>query len=249
MGGHPATLHREHLGRDEVHVWRVDLDDPPMSVGACDVLLGEDERARGRRFRHDRDRVRFIVRRAALRWILASYAGVDAAALRFSESARGRPLLVAAGDARDLRFSVARSEGLAIVAVTHGRALGADVERIRAVPEAVGIAEHFFAAAEAGALRAKTPNERDVAFLAHWTRVEALLKATGEGIARTRGILELAWIMSVELSRAGDVADGERRRWSARGFTLDEQYLATVVVDGSAWTLVHKHWMHEGEVA
>jgi hypothetical protein len=97
---HPTTLHREHLGRDEVHLWRVDLDDPAMSLARCDALLGVDER----------DRAHFVVRRAALRWILACYAGVDAAALRFSTSARGRPQLVADEDARDLRFSVARSE-------------------------------------------------------------------------------------------------------------------------------------------
>jgi hypothetical protein len=75
--------------------------------------------------------------------------------------------------------------------------------------------------------------------------VEAFLKATGEGIARTRGILELAWIVSAELMTERDAGEAELRAWSARAITLDEDYLATLVVEGNAWTLVHKHWTHD----
>jgi hypothetical protein len=92
--------------------------------------------------------------------------------------------VLAAYEARgDLQSSVSHSAELALIAVANGRAVGVDVEAMRAGRRLQAIAESRFSPGEAAALRALDESERDAAFYRLWVRKEAYLKATGEGIA------------------------------------------------------------------
>jgi 4'-phosphopantetheinyl transferase len=83
----------------------------------------------------------------------------------------------------DLAFSASHSDGLAAVAVTRGRAIGVDVERLRPIDDNLGIARSFFCTSEYVSLAALPEHERNDAFLALWTRKESVVKATGLGLA------------------------------------------------------------------
>src|SRR5205085_10360933 len=89
--GAPATT----LPRGAIHVWGVRLDVPEGAVGRLARALSADEHARARRFHFERDRRRFVVRRAALRGLLANYLGAEPAELRFEYSGHGKPRLAA----------------------------------------------------------------------------------------------------------------------------------------------------------
>ena len=54
-----------------------------------------------------------------------------------------------------LRFNLAHSHGLAVLAVTLGRELGVDVERVRPEVSTEGIAERHFSPREQAVLRAE----------------------------------------------------------------------------------------------
>ena len=116
------------LGAGEVHAWCVDLDAAGADGGAEATGLSADERARAARFHFARDRVRFLRGRAALRHLLAGYAGLEARALVFAQGAHGKPALPGTG----LEFNLSHSGGCAVLAVTRGRRVGVDVERIQA---------------------------------------------------------------------------------------------------------------------
>ena len=75
------------------------------------------------------------------------------------------------------------SNGLALIAGTRHAALGVDIERVRSVPEADQIAAKFFSPREGAMLHAIPAEQKMEAFFHCWTRKEAYLKATGEGIA------------------------------------------------------------------
>ncbi|HEX6349492.1 MAG TPA: 4'-phosphopantetheinyl transferase superfamily protein [Candidatus Dormibacteraeota bacterium] len=92
---------------------------------------------------------------------------------------------------RPLRFSLAHSAGLALVAVTESTDVGADLERIEARLAEPPSAERYFAAAERAELEALTGAARLALFFQLWTQKEAYRKATGEGIAA--GLDELDW--------------------------------------------------------
>jgi hypothetical protein len=71
---------------------------------------------------------------------------------------------------------------LGLLAVAQDRPVGVDVERIREVSDVLGIADAHFSAVERRRLRSLPPAERRAAFIRCWTRKEAVLKASGEGL-------------------------------------------------------------------
>lgn len=166
----------------EVAVWAVALDPPADEVAALARLLSADEAERAARFRFDRHRRRFTVGRGALRVLLGRYLGVPPRDVAFTYGEKGKPALAAPDLAETLRFNLSNSEELALVAFCRGTEVGADVERLRPMPDGLEIAERFFSAAERRALAAQPPRERDRAFFRCWTRKEAYLKAVGDGI-------------------------------------------------------------------
>lgn len=161
-----------------IWLWQIDLDGmaDADSIAAGIHLLSADELARASRFRRHRDRVRFIVCRATLRRLLADVSGLDAGQLRFRYGSAGKPYL----ESSELSFSVSHSENRALIAIGSAFVIGVDVEHRRIVEDRCEVAKLAFSEreqrdfAEAGCT--------SEAFLYRWTRKEALVKATGEGV-------------------------------------------------------------------
>jgi 4'-phosphopantetheinyl transferase len=161
-----------------VHVWYASLDDLPEAV--LREPLSHDERERVRRFHFERDRRRFVTARGLLRFLLGHYVGRDPADLRFGYGPRGKPFL-AGNDGP--RFSLSHSGGLVVLAFARDRELGVDIEQERPLPEAEDLARCYFSPWERAELRRLSPRERQPAFFRCWTRKEAFIKATGNGLS------------------------------------------------------------------
>jgi 4'-phosphopantetheinyl transferase len=184
--------------------------DPDRSV------LSAEERARAARLAEDRLGRRWSRARAALRRILAAYAGADPAAVRIEQAPclrcgepHGKPYL-AWPELDWLRFNVSHSADLALVAIAREREVGVDVEALREGRRIEGIAERSFTAAEADHLRSVAAAERERAFYRLWARKEACLKATARGLGGA-----LTELDTLALERSGgweiedlDVGDG-----------------------------------------
>jgi 4'-phosphopantetheinyl transferase len=171
----------ERLTSGEVHAWWTLLDQPTELCASHVQILSPDERARTARFRFPRDRARYGVGRAALRHILALYMRQPPQAIRFDYSPRGQPKL--SDPAVEIEFSLAHSHGLAIIAVTRGVRVGADVERVEPLSDMEQIAASAFSPVERLAWAALPPDDRVAGFYRGWTRKEAYLKAWGDGLA------------------------------------------------------------------
>ncbi len=223
------ALREAELDRDEVHVWRVDLDGAPEAAVASS--LSADERERARRFRFERDRQRFVAARGLLRRLVGRYLDQEPARVRFGYGPRGKPFVDAAGG---LRFNVSHSAGLALVAFAWGREVGVDVERLRPVPEAEDIARQYFSRWEESELRRLPEGERAAAFFRCWTRKEAFVKATGDGLSRPLDAFDvtLAPGEPARLVRVAGEPEAARRFWMVdvspgRGFA------AALAIEGS----------------
>ena len=166
----------------EIHLWRVCLDQGATVFSQCEKALSRDERERARRFHFSQDQRRHIVGRGLLRIILGRYLGMDPAEIVFFNGGQGKPRLAPATNGDLLHFNVSHSEGLALYAVTRHREVGIDVERVRPLQEAEQIAGHFFSGRENAEWRSLPDSRRQEAFFNLWTRKEACLKASGEGI-------------------------------------------------------------------
>lgn len=199
-----------------VDIWRFALNLDPAALARAAAWLSPDERERAARFKIDRVARAFVAARAGLRAVLARYTGAAPEAIRFSRGPHGKPRLA---DAAEPRFNLAHSGGLALVAVTAGREVGVDVEAVRPLEDAAGIAARFFSPAERARYAAAPPGAREAAFFEIWTRKEAWLKASETGLSRSLSAIDL---------------DDEAARFRIRSFVPASGYAAAVATEGAA---------------
>jgi 4'-phosphopantetheinyl transferase len=168
----------------EVHIWRVSLQNASTQAQKLQGLLADDEINRAQNFHFSYDRDRFVAVRGLLRILLTFYIQIPPEQIKFCYSSRGKPTLASNQNSTILNFNISHSRELALLAFTYNETIGIDVEYIR--PEIVReqIAERFFSVQEAATLRALPDNLQPMAFFNCWTRKEAFIKATGEGLSR-----------------------------------------------------------------
>ncbi|HUR53046.1 MAG TPA: 4'-phosphopantetheinyl transferase superfamily protein [Gemmataceae bacterium] len=167
---------------DEVHVWVVPLDAPPVGVGDLFADLIPTERERAERYRAVKVREQFVVGRGLLRRILAATLDLHPHEVPISYPDGGKPVL----DGHPLHFNLTHTDGLALIA-TATRRVGIDVERVRHVPDADGLVSRFFSPAECAAFRALPEERRAGGFLRGWTCKEAVIKAAGASVQTLDG--------------------------------------------------------------
>jgi len=216
---------------DDVHIWLVHLDRMQARVPEFAASLSADELDRAERFVFERDRTRFTVARGCLRAILSRYLQVAPVDIAFQYNAFGKPELTSQDD---LRFNLTHSDNLALCAITNGRNLGVDVERVRSIG-AAEIAERYFTPDEQRELAEVPPEQRLHAFFNGWTRKEAWLKAVGRGIGMGLDQVEvsLAPHAPAQFRKIG-TAPHDGRRWSLTSFTPAPEYVAALALEGTA---------------
>jgi 4'-phosphopantetheinyl transferase len=152
-----------------------------------DALLAPADLRRRSRLRQAADRHRLTVAAVLVRVVVGAHAGVPPADLWIDRTCpgcggqHGKPRLAALPD---VHFSVSHSAGNVAVAVGLDGPVGVDVEET--VPfdpaELEGLAACTLAPEERAALARLPAAGRPGAFTAYWTRKEALVKATGDGL-------------------------------------------------------------------
>jgi len=226
-GGEALSLHR-----DEIHVWRIKQ---PLGLGAADLLLSflsEDELARAERFHFADDRNRYIHSRGALRSLLGRYLGAHPGELRFCYSPRGKPELASDLGGSRLQFNLAHSGEMIAYAFVHKHRIGIDLEKIRFDFPVEEIAERFFSEAERNALRRLKMSERHTAFFRCWTRKEAYLKATGDGLSMPLSDFDVSIDPEQPARLLATRPDpGEACRWHMESLDCGPNYSAALVVE------------------
>lgn len=139
--------------------------------------LDEHEMARRGRFRMDSDRDRFTLAAVLLRSVVGRYIGRHRSAVPIDRTCHhcgephGRPRVAHS----HLEVSISHSDEAVAVAVTRAGPVGIDIEAV-AAREWEGLVSSVCAPVEKEFVR----TIRD--FYAFWTRKEAVLKATGQGL-------------------------------------------------------------------
>jgi len=175
-------LHPGALNRDELHLWRIELDGPTDALGD---LLSPDEQERAERLLDQQGQQRFIQARSALRIILGKYLEVAPSELAFGYGEHGKPFVQ--DPTTDLCFNLTHSHELALLAVTHKAEVGIDLERPQARSNAQAIARRLFDETIQQELDKLEGSALTQAFYQHWTAHEAAIKALGSGIFQGDG--------------------------------------------------------------
>ena len=138
------------------------------------LVLAPDELERAQRLADDRARARWVASRAFLRRSLAPLVGLDPADVAFQVSATGKPSLPGGP-----WFSLSHSAGQALLAISAGAPVGADLELVRPELAQAPSVERYFSAEERAELAALEGEPRARRLFQLWTLKEAYLKATG----------------------------------------------------------------------
>ncbi|WP_434624396.1 4'-phosphopantetheinyl transferase family protein [Azospirillum sp. B2RO_4] len=220
-----------------VRVWFADLAALSAHREAMRALLSADELERADRFMMERLTERFILRRGLLRLLLGRCTGRDPAGLVFDYGTHGKPAL-AGGPAFNLSDS---EDALAIAVAAEGR-IGVDIERLRPIESADGIADRFFHPTERVALQGLGPDQRDEGFLLAWTRKEAFIKAAGVGLSMP--LDQFAVEVTPEAAPALLEIDGRLRGdvgtpadWSLFDRRVLPGTIAAIAAHGTGWTV------------
>jgi 4'-phosphopantetheinyl transferase len=169
----------------DLRLWWVDLD----AYAAFDPLVGleDSDYARADRMAFELDARRLLASRHVLRWLVAEALGRSPRQLVIEADRFGKPRLLDS----TVRFSLSRSGRYGLVGVSRELEVGVDVELIRPVPDAEGLAKNHFTAVERVEWQRAGPEHRDRRFLECWTRKEACAKALGTGLLIQPALIEV----------------------------------------------------------
>jgi 4'-phosphopantetheinyl transferase len=228
------------LERRHVDIWRISLNLTVDSVKLLFSSLSADETQRAIRFHFPADRDRFIAAHGILREILGRYLRYKPSELAFSVNQYGKPALVNS----DLEFNLSHSGDFALLAITQGRKIGVDVERIRTNMELENIASHNFSRLEISELMALPPEQREIGFFNCWTRKEAYIKAHGLGLSLPLDSFDVSLSpdQPVIFRAARHNNSQESIRWTLCSLDINPNYAGALAVEGLDLSLRFWDW-------
>ena len=227
----PLPPDRWSLGATDVHVWAARLDLPSEALVRLASFLSHDESQRAACFRFDTHRDRFIAARGILRSLLGHYLHSGPGKLQFEYGPNGKPTLAAPFAESGVTFNLAHSEDLALIAVTRLGPIGVDVEQIRPVSDVDELVARFFSPRETALFQTLPTSQKNAAFFNLWTRKEAWLKATGEGIAHSLNRVEVTFLPGEPAQLLGlPETPGLKVDWALRELTPATGFVAAVAL-------------------
>lgn len=157
-----------------VHVWHLDFNQlsNPLHAEASAVSgeLSVFQQRTNRRF--------------YLRLLLGAYLGLPGKDVIIERRTKGRPELDQSQSRGELNFSVARSAGCYLIGISSGSTIGVDLEvAARRTGNPLALARRYFSEDEKVALARLDEKDLQRAFMHTWACKEAIVKASGLGIA------------------------------------------------------------------
>src|SRR4051812_10858410 len=134
---------------DALSLWWCTLTMPAPALARMADWLSPSEHTRIERFADETLRVRYLVGRASLRWVLAHAIGASPRDVEIERGLRGRPRLVGA---TDIDFNVSHTADVALIGLSRAGRIGVDVERADRVIQCAGLARRILTDRERAAL-------------------------------------------------------------------------------------------------
>jgi 4'-phosphopantetheinyl transferase len=174
-------------GPPGVNVSIILLDLYRRRVGELALALPAEELDQASRYRRREDTERFIIARALVRRLCATFIGLEPRAITLLRTPSGKPYVEpveSAGGRKKIEFNVSHSGNCVLIAWSRGGPVGIDVEAVKPGRRTLlmEMARSAFAPAEFEVLRSIKSEETAETFYRIWVRKEAVLKAEGYGL-------------------------------------------------------------------
>ena len=165
-----------------VDVWKARIDVEQSKLDRLAALLSREERDLGAPSSRSSGYGKFIATRGLLRVLLGTYLELEPAEIEFEYGDFGKPYLTSPDPAHDISFNLSHSGGLALVAVSRGRDVGIDVERLSYGKDLSTLGEFSLTRNEWQRWSAQPAAAQSRLFYQFWVRKEAYLKGVGSGL-------------------------------------------------------------------
>lgn len=240
----PACAGSIMFAPGEVHVWASPLSVTEEALQVFWGLLSADERSRADRFRFPRDRGHFIVAHGLLRKMMGHYLKTEPHLLQFRCGPKGKPELAPSGSQHNLQFNLSHSGELVLFAFTLDRRVGVDVEKIRYDFEPEEIAKSFFSRRETSTLLSLRADQRFAAFFNCWTRKEAYIKGTGDGLSTPLDQFDVSLVPGDPAALLCDRSAGAKAsNWTLHDLIPCAGYAAALAIENTESTI--KRWSYQ----
>lgn len=219
----PKTL---ELSDSKIDVWSVNINNYTNKLFDYWELLSSSEKEKADRFRFEKDKNCYVIARGLLRILLSRYLNIKSQKINFRYAEKGKPYLE---HPSNIKFNLSHSKNYIVLAFTKNIELGIDVEYAKNNLEILQVAESFFSKQEIKALKSVQSIYRLSAFYNCWTRKEAFIKATGDGLSFPLN----QFTVSLESSESAELIETlwdnkEKDLWSLETFTPQKDYIGAV---------------------
>ncbi|MFC4197819.1 4'-phosphopantetheinyl transferase family protein [Pedobacter jamesrossensis] len=205
------------LETDRIHVFKISIDIYEKIEKSCREILQENELQKAEKFRQHDDKRRFIIGIFFSKVLLTKLGELDASDVIFSFTKNNKPLF------KDYHFNVSHS-GNFVVIVLSPLPVGVDIELIKANFDFESLLPECFNKIEIEKI-INTTN-----FYTFWTRKEALLKATGEGLVDNLNSIDCS---KEFVERFGSI-------YKLKSYKVEDNYLLSLAVKNSNYH--YKYW-------
>ena len=121
-------------------------------------------------------------------------------------------------------FNISHSNHAVLYGFTLGRRIGVDIEFVKPIPDIEAIAEKFFSRKERTELMTLPEDLRRDAFYHCWTRKEAVIKASGEGLSMPLDSFRVS-LLPGEAARL--ITSTDNRNWTLQDLSPADGYAGT----------------------
>ncbi len=188
-----------------------------MELPVYEKLLSPEELLRSRRFFKAEDRDRYIISRAILKQLSGLYINTAPESIEIVRDQNKKPIIK---DFEHLHFNISHS-GNCVAFAFSGSSVGIDVEFINNDFDYKPIAAICFTDSEINF--AEESNKPADEFFKLWTRKEALLKATGEGLHDDMNKLNC-----LNDPFSSDITDTDYDSYRINTFEIAKNYIASI---------------------
>ncbi len=203
-----------------VHVWRIQVSACAGMVSSLLSVLGPGEKERASTYPNEKDKHRFIICRGALRILLGKYTGNKPQDIHLTLGKNKKPF-IRLDPSVDIQFNVAHSGDWILIAISDNP-VGIDIEFIDGAFFYSEMLPVCFSKAEIDYItNSEIPH---ATFYLLWTRKEALVKASGQGIeTELESVPCLYGTYNISEDQIGSAQD-----WVVKGFELAKIYVCSI---------------------
>jgi len=194
-------------------------------VQRCLSVLSNSEKEKSCRYRFQRDRQRYILTRALIRFLASEILDGPPEGWEFKISSKGKPRLIS----NDFQFNISHTTDYITCVIVKSGLIGIDIEKRPKDASLHRLAAEFFAKEETEKVISSTNLRQSKRFLSYWTLKEAYLKARGIGIGDSLNSFwfELDEGITIKLNAKTPFHNGFLD-WNFRLFNLDATHVGAL---------------------